>query len=88
MREPAKQLWIAGVSGFAMSAALFSLAYAMHSTVLAAPQFIGFFVCMVFRGVHSATEIDYAIIGIPVNAAIYAAFIFIVLRVIWRRKSN
>jgi hypothetical protein len=86
--KPAKQLWIAVVSGFAISAVLFNLAYAIHSTVLAAPQLIGFFVCMLFRGVHSATKMDYALIALPVNAAIYAAVIFIVSRVIWRPKSN
>ena len=86
--KPANQLWIAAVSGFAISAVLFNLAYATHSAVLAAPQFIGFFVCILFRGVHSATKLDYALIALPLNAAVYAAVIFILSRVVWRPKSN
>jgi len=89
VRKPTKQLWIAVVIGFAISAALFNLAYATHSTVLAIPQLIGFFCCMLLRGgVHNATKTDYALIALPVNAAIYAAVIFILLRVIRRAKSN
>jgi hypothetical protein len=45
-----------------------------------------FYVCMLLRGVHSATETDYALIAIPVNAVIYGAVILILLRVIWRAK--
>ena len=89
MRKPAKQLSIAVVTGFAISAVLFNLAYATHSTVLTAPQLIGFFVCMVLRGgVHAATKMDYALIALPVNAVIYAGVIFIVSRFIWRPASN
>ena len=89
MKKPAKQLWIAVVAGFAISAVLFNLAYALNSSVLTAPQLIGFFVCMLLRGgVHSATKMDYALIALPINAAIYAAVIFIVSRVVWRPNSN
>ena len=89
VRKPTKQLWIAVVIGFAISAALFNLAYATHSSVLEMPQLIGFLVCMLLRGgVHSATKTDYALIALPVNAAIYASVIFMLLRVIWRAKTN
>ena len=89
MRRPTKQLWIAVVSGFAISAVLFNLAYATRSSVLTIPQLIGFFVCMLLRGgVHSATKTDYALIALPVNAVIYAAVIFILLRVIWREETD
>jgi hypothetical protein len=86
--SPAKHLQIAIVSGFVISAVLFNLSYVTHSSVLDAPQLIGFFVCMVFRGVHSATKMDYALIALPVNAAVYAVVIFIVSRIICRPKSN
>jgi hypothetical protein len=87
--KPTKQLWIAVVIGFSISAMLFNAAYATNSSFLTMPQLIGFFVCMLLRGgVHSATKADYALIALPVNGAIYAAIIFILLRVIWRAKSN
>jgi len=86
--KPTKQLWIAIAIGFAISAVLFNAVYATNSSFLTIPQLIGFFVCMLLRGVHSATKTDYALIALPVNAAIYAAIIFILLRVIWRAKSN
>lgn len=89
MKKPAKQLWIAGVTGFSISVVLFNLAYALNSSALTAPQFVGFFVCMLLRGgVHSATKMDYALIALPVNAVIYAAVIFIVSRLIWRSNPN
>lgn len=88
MRKPIRRLWIAIVIGFAISAVLFNLGYATHSTALYVPQFIGFYVCMLLRGVHSATETDFALIAIPVNAVIYGAVILILLRVFWRAKSN
>jgi uncharacterized membrane protein len=87
VRNWKKQVWIAVVIGSAISAALFNLAVATRSDVLAMPQLIGFFACMMLRG-HSATKMDYVLIALPINAAIYASVIFILLRVIWRAKSN
>jgi hypothetical protein len=87
MGIPAKQLWIAVVIGFAISAVLFSLGYLTHSRAVAMPQNIGFVVCMVLVGIHNATKSDYALIALPVNAVIYAAVVFILLRVVWRAKS-
>jgi hypothetical protein len=81
-------MWIAILIGFAISAVLFNLAYATHSSALTMPQFIGFYVCMLLRGVHSATKTDFALIAIPVNAVIYCAVIFILMRVIRRAKSS
>ena len=52
------------------------------------PQLIGFFACMLLRGVHSATKMDYVLIALPINAVVYASVIFILLRLIWRAKSN
>jgi len=88
LRNPKKQLLIAVVLGFALSEALFNLACATRSDVLAMPQLIGFFACMLLRGVHSATKMDYVLIALPINAVVYASVIFILLRLIWRAKSN
>jgi hypothetical protein len=49
---------------------------------------MGFFVCALVRGLHSATDTDYALIGIPTNAAVYAAIILILLLLIRRPESN
>jgi len=82
------QVWVAVVTGFAVSALLFHLTYMTRSKVLARPQFIGFFVCMFLRGVHSATKADYEFIALPINGVIYAAFILALLRIMWRAESN
>jgi hypothetical protein len=74
--------------GFAISAVLFNLAYATHSIASSIPQFIGFYVCMLLRGVHSATMTDAVLIAIPVNGVIYTAVIFVLMRVIRRAKSS
>jgi hypothetical protein len=88
MRKSANLLWIALVAGFSISALLFYLAYATHISALGPPQLVGFYVCVLLRGIHSATKADYALIALPVNAAIYATVIFILLRVIWWAKSD
>jgi hypothetical protein len=51
-------------------------------------QVIGWWPCIVFRGVHSATKTDFAVIGIPINAGIYAAVIFFLLRIFARIKTS
>ncbi|HLZ11915.1 MAG TPA: hypothetical protein VKP58_04955 [Candidatus Acidoferrum sp.] len=88
MRNHKRQLWIAVVTGFAVSAALFNLAYSTRSDALAMPQLIGFYVCVLLRGIHAATKMDYVLIALPINAAIYSSVIFILMRVIWRAKPN
>jgi len=52
------------------------------------PQLIGFYVCVLLRGIHAATKMDYVLIALPINAAIYSSVIFILMRVIWRAKPN
>ena len=52
------------------------------------PQAVGFYTCMLIRGVHSATKSDYAAIGIPINAAIYAVVIFGLLRGITKKRTS
>jgi hypothetical protein len=83
----AKHIWIALIAGFGISAMLFWVSYATSSVVLSWPQCAGFWVCMVLRGVHSSTKTDFAEIAIPINAAIYAMFIFLLLRA-FRRSDT
>jgi hypothetical protein len=88
MSKLRKQVWIAVVIGAAISVALSALLYTINGYALYVLQFIGFFVCLMLFGFDSpATKTDYALIAIPVNAGVYAAVIFILLRVIWRSKS-
>ena len=51
-------------------------------------QFMGWWACIVLRGIHSATMRDFAEIGIPSNAVIYTAAIFCVLRIFARIKNS
>jgi hypothetical protein len=83
-----RQAWIAVITGFAISATLFYSSYATDSDLLALPQAIGFWACMVLRGVHSATKMDFALIALPINAAIYAMCIFVLLHVFRREDSK
>jgi hypothetical protein len=85
--SPKKRALIAIPAGLLLSVFLFILSYATHSALLAWPQVIGFFSTMALRGVHSATKIDFAIIGIPANAVIYASLIFALSSLGPRRKN-
>lgn len=71
-----KRAWIAVGFGSCVSVVLFLLSYATHSLFLTWLQVIGFFICILIRGIDSATKTDYVVISIPINAAIYALMIF------------
>lgn len=88
MTRRAKQMWIAAVAGFAISVLLFWLAYLTRSDALAPPQFIGFYICMLLRGVESASNTDYALIALPINGLIYAAVIYFLFRLLLRERPN
>jgi hypothetical protein len=88
MSNRGRHAWASVISGSAASALLFYLSYATSSTLLFWPQYVGMVVCMALRGVHSATETDYAMIAIPINAVIYATGIFAMLRVFARRRRS
>jgi hypothetical protein len=83
-----KQIGVALIAGFGLSAALFWLSYATNSELLFCPQCVGFVVCIALRGVHSATKTDFAEIMIPINAAIYTGFVLVLLQVFWRADSK
>ena len=96
MSKQKKQIWIAVSGGCGVSALLFYFSYAIGSVsnsvvalLLTLPQYAGFLICMLLRGgIHSATKTDYALIGVPINAAIYAAVIYIVLRAFGRANPD
>ena len=76
-----KRRWlIAMVIGLVISATLFAVSYALPRGDLLyslyTPQSIGLWVTMIVRGVHSATETDFALIGVPINGFLYGLFIF------------
>ena len=76
-----RHAWIAIISGSLLSAAFFLLTYSERSRgMFFGLQLIGWFATMMLLGVHSATKMHYAEIAIPINALVYAAIIFVVLR--------
>jgi hypothetical protein len=80
---------VAIFSGTLVSVALFLWVYSTRGAFfLYWPQAVGFYTCMLIRGVHSATKSDYAAIGIPINAAIYAVVIFRLLRGITKKRTS
>ena len=83
-----KHIWIALIAGFGASVLLFCASYATHGILLFWLQCAGFFICAALRGFDSATKTDYAEIAIPINAAIYAVLIFLLLRRFQRADSK
>ena len=82
-----RRIWIAALTGLFLSDALYLLSYRTHNHALYWPQAIGFFLTMLLRGVHSASETDFAVISIPTNALVYASVIFCLLSLAARRKT-
>ena len=80
--------WAAITAGLLLSTALFLGSYYSPIHFLYWPQAIGFFACMVLRGVHTATKADFAMIAIPVNAAIYSVVIFGLTRIRAKRNTS
>jgi hypothetical protein len=77
------------LAGSLVSVGLFLWSYSAPIRLLYWPQAVGFYACMVIRGVHTATETDFAAIAIPINAAIYSVVILGLLRVLaGKRTSN
>lgn len=74
-------LVLAVLIGLAASSGFLWLSYATKTTWLFWPQAVGFFCCWTMIGIHSATESDYWMRAMPINAALYAVLIF----VIWNR---
>jgi len=77
----------AALGGLLLSVALFLLFHVTFSPFVYWPQVVGLYVCMLLRGVHSASEIDFVVISIPTNALIYALVIFGLSSLVARRKT-
>jgi hypothetical protein len=75
------------MAGLLSSTVLFVGSYSSPTAFLYWPQAIGFFACMVLRGVHTATKADFAMIAIPVNAAIYSVVILGLMRILAKRNT-
>jgi hypothetical protein len=82
-----RRIWIAALTGLVLSDALYLLLYRTHNRALVWPQAIGLYVCMLLRGVHSASEADFILISIPINALVYALFIFALSSLTSRQKN-
>lgn len=80
------QAWTAVLAGVSISGFLFYLLNITDSALLFRPQFVGIVLVLGLRGVHLATTTDFVLITIPVNAAIYAAFFYLGLRLFARRS--
>jgi hypothetical protein len=75
------------LTGLFLSDALYLLSYRTHNQALFWPQAIGFSVRMLLRGVHSASEADFILISIPINAVVYALFILALSSLTSRQKN-
>jgi hypothetical protein len=83
-----RRIWIAALTGLFLSDALYLLSNRMLNKVLFWPQAIGFVLTMLLRGVHTASETDFAAISIPTNAFVHASVIFCLLSLTALRKSQ
>jgi hypothetical protein len=84
-----RQVWISIVGGIVVSGALFGLNFAISpdhhpafSRIVFTAQYPGWIAraYLVPGSFESATASDYIAIAMPVNAALYAIFIFVALR--------
>jgi len=82
-----RRIGFAALTGLLLSVLLYVLSYGTHNLALYWPQVIGFFLTMLLRGVHSASEADFAIICIPTNAVVYAAVILVLSSLASLRKN-
>jgi hypothetical protein len=79
---------IAGVSGIAISASLLTASYHFGGPVLFWPQVFGYYICILIRGYHTATWTDFALITLPINAALYTVVIYLLLKLLAARASS
>jgi len=89
-----KDAWIAVLAGLLLAVVLWLASYWMGDShnvfnyFVFGLQFMGWWACIVLRGIHSATMTDFGEIGIPINAVIYTAAIFCVLRILAKIKNS
>jgi hypothetical protein len=79
---------IAGAAGIVISAALFVTSYQFGSSILFWPQVFGFYICILTRGFHTATRADFALIALPINAVLYAAAIYLLLKLLAPKRTS
>ena len=88
---PRSRILFALAAGFCISASLFCVLFVTdhdYRNLLWTLQFPGFLIVWLQPGsFESATTTQYCLIGIPVNAAFYAAIIYILLRIFRRAPS-
>ena len=83
-----QRVWIAALTGSLISVALYFVSYSFPISFLFWLQIVGFYASMVILGVHRATKTDFAMIAIPINAAVYAVAIFGFMRIFASKKTS
>jgi hypothetical protein len=78
---------LALLGGLVLSVLLYCLS-SPKTEFLAYPQIVGWLACIILRGVHTATVTDFVLIAIPINAAIYAVVIFLLLHMFGRSDPS
>jgi len=83
-----QRVWVAILAGSLISVALYVGSYSAPIRFMFWLQAIGFYACMVIRGVHTATKTDFVMIAIPINAAVYAVVIFGLMRILTGKRTS
>lgn len=83
-----QRAFIAGVAGIAISAALFISSYEFGSLVLFWPQVLGYYICILTCGFHTATRTDFLLIELPINAALYAVATYFLLKLLAPKAAS
>jgi hypothetical protein len=78
----------ASLIGFSISSGLFWLTYLRKSELFLWPQFAGFFLCWITRGIHNASVADYWAITMPANAILYTLVILFAGNLVRRARSK
>src|SRR5437879_6174215 len=83
MRTVRQRVWIAALVGASVSVLLCLLTYAGYVTqthwaqmFFFGLQTIGWFATLTLRGTHSTNTADFILMGVPVNALVYALVAF------------
>ena len=83
-----QRILIAGAVGIVISASLLILSYEFGGPVLFWPQVVGYYICILIRGYHTSTWRDFALITLPINAAVYAVAIYLLLKLFAPKASS
>lgn len=82
----AKHIWIALIAGPVASVLLYGASKAPHGRFLLLPQYVGWWVRVALGNTDPPNTEDFLEIAGPINAAIYAVFIFLLLRAFRRTE--